>query len=115
MTFQDTILECLKRLQKEVLMRGNELSEEELWLVFNGSKPETKKEIPRGKHIIRKRKRKKEEIEPEVELWRHGKYGALYLKCIKTNRLYDPNTEELVGKYHFDPDKELETVVIFED
>ena len=124
MTFQATILECLQRLQKEILERGTELSTEELWCVFNGEAiensrklsvaEETKRIYEKPQKIIKKRKRKIEEIEPEVEPWRQERYGKLYLKCIKTGRLYDPHTEKLVGLYHLNPDTELETITLYD-
>ena len=125
MSFQATILECLQRLQKEILTRESELSNEELWSVFNGEaidsslRIEARTEEPQEsnrpkKKIIKKKKRPPVDIEPEVEMWRQGRYGKLYLKCTKTGRLYDPNTEELVGLYHFNPDTELETITIYD-
>lgn len=126
MTFQATILECLQRLQKEILTRGSELSAEELWCVFNGEAIESslrieqrteetrERERPKKK-IFKKKKRQPMDVEPEVEMWRQGRYGKLYLKCIKTGRLYDPNTEELVGLYHFNSDTELETITLYDN
>jgi len=135
MTFQATILECLQRLQKEILKRGTELSAEELWCVFNGEAidssrrvaegtevkevrevKEVKEERARPKKKIFKKKKKPiiEDLEPEVETWRQGRYGKLYLKCIKTGRLYDPNTEKLVGLYKLNPDTELETITLYD-
>ena len=130
MTFQATILECLQRLQKEILTRGSELSAEELWCVFNGEAIESSRRIEEGteerteetrererpkKKIFKKKKRQPMDVEPEVEMWRQGRYGKLYLKCIKTGRLYDPNTEELVGLYHFNSDTELETITLYDN
>ena len=125
MTFQATILECLQRLQKEILTRQSELSAEELWCVFNGEAIETSRRIAEGteetrererpkKKIFKKKKRQPVDVEPEVEHWRQGRYGKLYLKCIKTGRLYDPNTEKLVGLYHLNPDTELETITLYD-
>ena len=129
MTFQATILECLQRLQKEILTRGSELSAEEL-CVFNGEAIESSRRIEEGteerteetrererpkKKIFKKKKRQPMDVEPEVEMWRQGRYGKLYLKCIKTGRLYDPNTEELVGLYHFNSDTELETITLYDN
>ena len=114
MTFQDTILESLERVQREILMRGSELSRDELWKVFNGEpEPSVTLEVkPKKKRVAKKKK--EVEKEPEVESWRNGRYGKLYLKCVNTGRLYDPSTEEEVGIYTFNPDKELETVTLYE-
>ena len=127
MTFQATILECLQRLQKEILKRGTELSAEELWCVFNGEAIDSSRRVAEGtegtegtegrpkKKIFKKKKKPIiEDIEPEVETWRQGRYGKLYLKCIKTGRLYDPNTEKLVGLYKLNPDTELETITLYD-
>jgi hypothetical protein len=126
MTFQDTILECLLRVQREILTKGGELSKDELWKVFNGeviagggggTKQETKQnpkpEKPK-RRVVKKKKKKEEELELEVEPWRHGKFGKLYFKCVNTGRLFDPNTEEELGIYTFDPNTELETVTLYE-
>ena len=125
MTFQDTILECLLHVQREILTRGSELSKDELWKVFNGEvipsggggtkpeKQETKQEKPK-RRVVKKKKKKDEEPELEVERWRHGKFGRLYFRCVNTGRLFDPNTEEEVGMYHFNPNTELETVTLYE-
>ena len=125
MTFQDTILECLQRVQREILNRGSELSRDELWKVFNGEvipsggggtkpeKQETKQEKPK-RRVVKKKKKKEEEPELEVERWRHGKFGRLYFRCVNTGRLFNPNTEEEVGIYHFNPNTELETVTLYE-
>lgn len=122
MTFQDTILECLQRVQREILTRGDELSNDELWKVFNGevipsggggTKPEPKQEKPK-RRVVKKKKKKEEESELEVEPWRHGKFGRLYFRCVNTGRLFDPNTEEEVGIYDFNPNTELETVTLYD-
>jgi hypothetical protein len=124
MTFQDTILECLLHVQREVLSRGCELSRDELWKVFNGevisregegggTKPETKPEKPK-RRVVKKKKKKEEEPELEVEPWRHGKFGRLYFRCVNTGRLFDPNTEEEVGIYDLNPNTELETVTLYD-
>ena len=124
MTFQATILECLQRLQKEILKRGTELSAEELWCVFNGEAIDSSRRVAEGTEVKEVRPKKKifkkkkkpiiEDVEPEVETWRQGRYGKLYLKCIKTGRLYDPNTEKLVGLYKLNPDTELETITLYD-
>ena len=125
MTFQDTILECLLHVQREILSRGSELSKDELWKVFNGEvipsggggtkpeKQETKQEKPK-RRVVKKKKKKEEEPELEVEPWRHGKFGKLYFKCVNTGKLFDPNTEEEVGIYTFNPNTELETVTLYD-
>ena len=112
MSFQDTILERLEQVQTEILNTGCKLSKDELWRIFNGE-TETHNRKPAPKSRVIKKKRKKQEEEPEVEQWRHGKYGKLYLKCVKTGKLYNPTTEELVGIYKFNPDTEVETVTLY--
>ena len=112
MSFQDTILERLEQVQTEILNAGCKLSRDELWRIFNGE-TEPRNINPAPKSRVIKKKRKKQEEEPEVEQWRHGKYGRLYLKCVKTGKLYNPTTEELVGIYKFNQDTEVETVTLY--
>lgn len=114
MSFQDIILERLEQVQTEILNAGSELSRDELWRIFNGENESRNRNSAPKSRVIKKKRKKQEEEEPEVEQWRHGKYGRLYLKCVKTGKLYNPTTEELVGIYKFNPDTEVETVTLYE-
>ena len=129
MSFNDTLLECLKRLQKEILLSSRELPDEMLMDIFYGknltntnteleSENKTKEESssPNPKKVKIKKKKKKTEtksLEIEVEPWRLNKYGKLYLKCINTDLLYDPVTEECIGKYIYNFDNETETIHLY--
>lgn len=127
MSFNDTLLECLKRLQKEILLSSRELPDEMLMDIFYGknltstnteleSENKTKEESITPKKVKIKKKKKKTEtksLEIEVEPWRLNKYGKLYLKCINTDLLYDPVTEECIGKYIYNFDNETETIHLY--
>ena len=127
MSFNDTLLECLKRLQKEILLSSRELPDEMLMDIFYGknltstnteleSENKTKEESSTPKKVKIKKKKKKTEtksLETEVEPWRLNKYGKLYLKCINTDLLYDPVTEECIGKYIYNFDNETETIHLY--
>ena len=128
MSFNDTLLECLKRLQKEILLSSRELPDEILMDIFYGknltstnteleSEEKTRKEeSSTPKKVKIKKKKKKTEtnnLEIEVEPWRLNKYGKLYLKCINTDLLYDTVTEECIGKYIYNFDNETETIHLY--
>ena len=122
MSFNDTLLECLKRLQKEILLSSRELPDEMLMDIFYDKnltstnteleevEEKTKEESssPTPKKVKIKKKKKKTEtnnLEIEVEPWRLNKYGKLYLKCINTDLLYDTVTEQCIGKYIYNFEK----------
>ena len=127
MSFNDTLLECLKRLQKEILLSSRELPDEMLMDIFYGknltstnteleSENKTKEESKTPKKVKIKKKKKKTEtnnLEIEVEPWRLNKYGKLYLKCINTDLLYDTVTEECIGKYIYNFDNETESIHLY--
>tara|TARA_B100001093_G_C26591552_1_gene911730 strand:+ start:91 stop:423 length:333 start_codon:yes stop_codon:yes gene_type:complete len=108
MSFNDTLLECLKRLQKEIINNKSPLCDDKLLSIFYGK--QTVNEEPQKVIIKKKRKGKKE---PEVEPWRMNRFGKLYLKCKNTNLLYDPVTEECVGEYTCDFDSEKELIHLY--
>ena len=127
MSFNDTLLECLKRLQKEILLSSRELPDEMLMDIFYDknltstnteleSENKTKEESSSPKKVKIKKKKKKPEtnnLEIEVEPWRLNKYGKLYLKCINTDLLYDTVTEQCIGKYIYNFENETETIHLY--
>ena len=127
MSFNDTLLECLKRLQKEILLSSRELPDEMLMDIFYGknltstnteleSENKTTEESSIPKKVKIKKKKKKTEtnnLEIEVEPWRLYKYDKLYLKCINTDLLYDTVTEECIGKYIYNFDNETESIHLY--
>ena len=126
MSFNDTLLECLKRLQKEILLSSRELPDEMLMDIFYDknltstnteleSENKTKEESSSPKKVKIKKKKKPEtnNLEIEVEPWRLNKYGKLYLKCINTDLLYDTVTEQCIGKYIYNFENETETIHLY--
>lgn len=126
MSFNDTLLECLKRLQKEILLSSRELPDEMLMDIFYDknltstnteleSENKTKEESSSPKKVKIKKKKKPEtnNLEIEVEPWRLNKYGKLYLKCINTDLLYDTVTEQCIGKYIYNFENETESIHLY--
>ena len=111
MSFNDTLLECLKRLQKEIINNKSPLCDDKLLSIFYSK--QLVEEKPQKIIIKKKKKTKKETQEPEVEPWRMNRFGKLYLKCKNTNLLYDPITEECVGKYTCDFESEKESIHLY--